>query len=153
MEQLEVESWVGLEEDVIESLSGEAAVAVLPGDIRTGGAGLGGTVEALLLAGVSDERELGRALRLLSGWLEDQGVEVDDGSIVEYETVSEGVSKAPFPEKMRGFSDSNKVGLQQERPHPNPLPEGEGTSETPSQSLWSNSGMSCWRGTTLVPDG
>ena len=42
--------------------------------------------------------------------------------------------KYDFRAKIIGFSDSIKIGPQQGRPHPNPLPEGEGTLETLSKT-------------------
>ena len=63
LDDLEDETGIDAERDIIDSLSGEIAFALLPSDIKFEGDGAtSGAVEALFLAGVNDPQSIRRAL-------------------------------------------------------------------------------------------
>ena len=95
LEDLEEETGVDLERDVIESLTGEVSLAVMPGDVRISADGLGpgdvepeGVLDALLLANLEDHRDIEDALESLTDWVEDAGYDTDSDSIGGYDAVT-----------------------------------------------------------------
>ena len=89
LDDVEYETGVNVEEDLIESLSGEVALAIMPGDVRIFGYGAGveGVIEGLFLAGLEDSRAVEAAMESLVDVVEESGVEVDRESIGGYEAV------------------------------------------------------------------
>ncbi len=92
LEEFEEEIGFDPERDAIELLTGEIAIAVLPsyfGDLLDVGLDVGsggeGIFEALLLAGVEDEDAIADSLDDLADWMEDQGVDIDQERLGEYE--------------------------------------------------------------------
>ena len=95
LEDLEEETGVDLEGDVIESLTGEVSLAVMPGDVRIAADDLDpddveleGVLNVLLLANLEDHRDVENALESLTDWIEDEGYDVDSDSIGEYDAVT-----------------------------------------------------------------
>ena len=95
LEDLEEETGVDLEGDVIESLTGEVSLAVMPGDVRIAAEGLDpddveleGVLNVLLLANLEDHRDARDALESLTDWIEDEGYDTDSDSIGEYDAVT-----------------------------------------------------------------
>ena len=90
LEDVEDELGVDLERDVIDALTGEVAVALLPSDLGgfLGGGPASGVVEGLLLAGVRDARSIMNALDTFADALEDEGFDIDRDSLGEYEVVT-----------------------------------------------------------------
>ena len=89
LEEFEDETGVDLEEDFLESLSGEVALAIMPGGLRISGYGAGveGVIEALLLAGLEDPRAVQAAMESLVDVVSESGAEVDRASVGGYEAV------------------------------------------------------------------
>ena len=82
------ETGVDLERDIIEQLTGEVSLALLPSYFRFDdylGNFESGTVEAVLLAEIADSAEMEDTLETLVEWAEDQGVELYTEGIGEYE--------------------------------------------------------------------
>ncbi len=81
---------IDLERDVIESITGEVAFALLPSEVRFDQFGMdeSGTIEALLMADVESPGGIENALDELAGILEDQGLDVDREPLGVYETVT-----------------------------------------------------------------
>ena len=90
LEDVEDEMGVDLERDVIDALTGEVALALLPSDLGgfLGGSPASGVVEGLLLAGVRDARSIMNALDTFADALEDEGFDIDRDSLGEYEVVT-----------------------------------------------------------------
>ena len=90
LEDVEDEMGVDLERDVIDALTGEIALALLPSDLGgfLGGSPASGVVEGLLLAGVRDARSIMNALDTFADALEDEGFDIDRDSLGEYEVVT-----------------------------------------------------------------
>ena len=94
LEDLEEETGVDLERDVIGSLTGEVSLAVMPGDVRISADGLDpgdveleGVLDVLLLANLEDHRDIEDALESFTDWIEDAGYGTDSDSIGEYDAV------------------------------------------------------------------
>ncbi len=100
-EDFEDETGLDLERDLIDSLTGEIAFALLPSDL--GGlfdGGLeGGVIEGLLLAGVQDAEPLLDAFDTFADLLEDEGIDINRDSLGEYEVVTAS------GDEIIGFSD------------------------------------------------
>ena len=83
---------VDLESDLIDSLSGEIAVALTPSDVEPGlfsdSELLGSTLELLFLAGAGDLATLEDALEDFTQYLEDDGVNFDRESLGDYRAVT-----------------------------------------------------------------
>ena len=90
LDDLENETGVDLERDVIESLAGEVSLAIMPGDVRVSvdDAELEGVIEALFLASLEDPSGIEDALDSLTDWVEDEGYETDSESIGAYDAVT-----------------------------------------------------------------
>lgn len=83
LDEIEYETGIDVEGDVVDSLNGEVALALLPGDVRAG------VYDVLLLAGLQDARGIRRALDRLADSLErESGVELDRSSLGDYEVVT-----------------------------------------------------------------
>ena len=82
LDEVERETGIDVEGDVVDSLNGEIALALLPGDFRAG------VYDVLLLAGLRDATGMRRALGRLADIVEDSGVDVDRGSLGDYEAVT-----------------------------------------------------------------
>ena len=105
LEQMEDETGVDLERDVIDSLTGEIALALLPSDLGgfLGGSPASGVVEGLLLAGVRDARSIMNALDTFADALEDEGFDIDRDSLGEYEVVTTRVDDIPGGDYEPGY--------------------------------------------------
>ncbi len=90
LDEIEDETGVDLERDVIDELSGEVALALLPSDLEflAGDFNEFGVVEALLLVGVEDSAGILDALDAFADLLEDEGIDVDRDSLGDYELVT-----------------------------------------------------------------
>ena len=90
LDDMEDETGVDLERDVIESLTGEVSLAIMPSDISvTADAGeLEGVIEALFLASLDDPRGIENALESLTDWIEDEGYDTDRESFGDYDGIS-----------------------------------------------------------------
>ena len=92
MEGFEDETGIDLEGDVIGSLTGEFALALLPSEFLLDQFGeegsTPGTIEALLLAEVDSSGGMADALDTLAGILEDQGLQIDREPLGSYEAVT-----------------------------------------------------------------
>ena len=107
LEDFEDETGVDLERDLIDSLTGEIAFALLPSDLGDVsdidltdfddffdlddyfGYGMeAGLVEGLLLAGVEDAEPLLDVFDTFADLLEDEGIDIDRDSLGEYEVVT-----------------------------------------------------------------
>ena len=95
LKDLEEETGVDLERDVIESLTGEVSLAVMPGDLRFSADGLDpgdveleGVLDVLLLANLEDHRDIEDALESFTDWIEDAGYDTDSDSIGGYDAVT-----------------------------------------------------------------
>ena len=90
LDSIENETGVDLERDVIDDLSGEAALALLPSDLEflAGDFDELGVVEALLLLGVEDSEGILDALDEFADLLEDEGIDVDRDSLGDYDLVT-----------------------------------------------------------------
>ena len=90
LKEMEDETGVDLEKDVIDALTGEIALALLPSDLRDffdeGPAS--GVVEGLLLAGIEDAASIMDALDTFAEALEDEGIDIDRDSLGEYDVVT-----------------------------------------------------------------
>ena len=95
LDDLEDETGVRLEEDVIESLTGEVSLAVMPGDVRFSDddAILDGVIEALFLASLEDPSGIEDALESLTDWIEDEGYDTNRDSIGNYDAVTLGLDQ------------------------------------------------------------
>ena len=89
--QIEDEFGVDIERDVIDALSGEMALALLPSEVNSrilsGEGGFDWTLEMLLLAGLKNPDSIENALDVLVDELEESGIEVDRDSLGKYEAV------------------------------------------------------------------
>ena len=83
LDEVEIETGIDVEEDVVDSLNGEIALALLPGDFLETG-----VYEGLLLAGVQDAEGIRGALKKLADIADDAGVELGRSSLGEYEVVT-----------------------------------------------------------------
>lgn len=82
LDDVEYETGIDVEGDVVDSLNGEIALALLPGDVRAG------VYDVLLLAGLRDADGIRRALDTLTEIVEDSGVELERSSLGDYEVVT-----------------------------------------------------------------
>ena len=87
LDDLEDETGVDLERDVIESLTGEVSLAIMPGDIEFSDSELEGVIDVLLLSSLEDPRGIEDAMESLTDWIEDQGYDTDSESIGDYDAV------------------------------------------------------------------
>ena len=89
--QVDDEFGVDIERDVIDAMSGEMALALLPSEVNSrllsGEGGFDWTVEMLLLAGLRNPDSIEDALDILVDELEDSGIEVNRQSLGDYEAV------------------------------------------------------------------
>ena len=94
VDELEEETGTDLERDVIDSLTGEMAVALLPSSFRWNryGGFEPGILEVLWLVGLEDSREIEDALDDFSEMMEDSGADLDRGSLGDYEMVTADLS-------------------------------------------------------------
>lgn len=90
LDDLEDETGVDLEGDVIESLTGEVSLAIMPGDVRISLDDLepDGAIDALLLVGLNDPSGIEDAMDSLIDWIEDEGIETESESIGGYDAVT-----------------------------------------------------------------
>ena len=90
LDDFEDETGVDLERDVIDELSGEVALALLPSDLELLADDFDefGVVEALLLVGVEDSAGILDALDAFADLLEDEGIDIDRDSLGDYELVT-----------------------------------------------------------------
>ena len=90
LDDLEDETGVDLERDVIESLTGEVSLAIMPSDISiSADAGeLEGVIEALFLASLDDPRGIENALESLTDWIEDEGYDTDRDAVGNYYAIT-----------------------------------------------------------------
>ena len=94
MDDLEDETGVDLQRDVIDSLTGEVSLAIMPGDVKVPADETGlGVIESLLLdalvlASLEDPRDIEDALESLTEWIEDQGYDTNSDSIGSYDAVT-----------------------------------------------------------------
>ena len=94
MDDLEDETGVDLQRDVIDSLAGEVSLAIMPGGVTVPADGAGLDVieslslDALVLASLEDPRGIEEALESLTDWIEDQGYVTDSDSIGSYKAVT-----------------------------------------------------------------
>ena len=100
LDDLEDETGIDVERDIIDALSGEIAFALLPSDIRLEDEALSGAVEALLLLGVKDPRRIGDTIDEATDFIEDVGgvTGVDDHkSINGYDVVTFSMDDVDLP--------------------------------------------------------
>lgn len=90
LDDLEAETGIDLERDVIDSLTGEVSLAVMPGDVRFSfdGEEFKGVIDALLLAGINDTARVEDAFDSLTEWVEDQEIDTGSESIGDYEAAT-----------------------------------------------------------------
>ena len=90
LDDLEDETGIDLERDVIESLTGEVSLAIMPSDISiSADAGeLEGVIEALFLASLDDPRGIENALESLTDWIEDEGYDTDRDAVGNYYAIT-----------------------------------------------------------------
>ena len=90
LDDLEDDTGVDLERDVIESLTGEVSLAIMPSDISiSADAGeLEGVIEALFLASLDDPRGIENALESLTDWIEDEGYDTDRNAVGNYYAIT-----------------------------------------------------------------
>jgi hypothetical protein len=90
LDELEDETGVDLERDVIDSLTGEVSLAIMPGDVRISadGVGLEGVIDALFLASLEDSQGIEDALESLTDWIEKEGYDTDSESFGDYDAVT-----------------------------------------------------------------
>ena len=92
LEDIEDATGIDLERDIIDSLCGEAAVALLWSDLflRTWNDGSDevDVVQGLILAGVEDHDGIADALDQIADEVEDAGFDVDQSRLEEYEMVA-----------------------------------------------------------------
>ena len=90
LEDLEDETGVALEMDVVESLTGEVSLALLPSDIRFSAydGELDGVIDALLIAGLQDSEGIEDAMDSLTDWIEDNEIDTDRESVGDYDAVT-----------------------------------------------------------------
>ena len=89
LEDIEDETGIDVEEDVMESLTGEVALAILPGDvsISTSDGELVGLLQAVFLAGLDDPSGIEDAMEELVELIEDEGYDTGSESIGNYDAV------------------------------------------------------------------
>ena len=89
--QIKDEFGVDIERDVIDALSGEMALALLPSEVNSrilsGEGGFDWTLEMLLVAGLKNPDSIENALDVLVDELEESGIEVDRDFLGKYEAV------------------------------------------------------------------
>ena len=90
LEDFEEQTGIDVERDILDSLSGEVAIALLPSDISIDldGEPLSGAIEVLALAGLKDTQGIEGALESIEELIEDAGLEVDRTSLGDYEVVA-----------------------------------------------------------------
>lgn len=91
---------IDVESDLIDSLSGEVALALLPSDITVGamsGQLLSGPVRALLLLGVEDPQKIRETLDKLTRKLEDEGLQTVRAALGDREAVTWDLDDAGGP--------------------------------------------------------
>ena len=94
VDEMEDEIGIDLERDVIDSLTGEMAFALLPSTFRWNWRGgfESGILEVLWLVGLEDSREIEDALDDFSDMVEDFGADFDRDSLGDYEVVMADLS-------------------------------------------------------------
>ncbi len=107
--EMEDEIGVDLERDVIESLTGEMSMALLPSDVRFSDSGddVAGAFEILFVAGLHDAEGIEDALDSLTDWLEDEDIEIDRDSIGDYDAVT--LSMDQFDEEFLDYYEAGYV--------------------------------------------
>jgi hypothetical protein len=90
LDDLEDETGIDLERDVIESLGGEVSLAIMPGDVRISlyDEELEGVIDAIFLASLEDPAGIEDAMESLTDLIEDEGYDTDDESIGDYDAVT-----------------------------------------------------------------
>ena len=90
LDDLEDETGIDLERDVIESLGGEVSLAIMPGDLRISfdDEELEGVIDAIFLASLEDPAGIEDAMESLTDLIEDEGYDTDDESIGDYDAVT-----------------------------------------------------------------
>ena len=89
-ESVREDTGTDVESDLIDPLSGEVALALLPSDITVGamsGQFLSGPIRALLLLGVEDPQKIGETLDKLTQKLADEGLQTDRAALGDREAV------------------------------------------------------------------
>ena len=111
LDDLEEETGIALEQDVIDALSGEVALALLPSDIRFDEDGTpSGAIEVLLLAGVREPRSIEKAIETAIDQSEDVSVMDDGTSLNGYEVVSFSVDCLDIRSILSLHTSSPKTG-------------------------------------------
>ena len=84
------ETGVDIEDDLIDRLTDEVALAFLSSDFTFEGLDAGdvGSVDALLLAGVDDGQSVQEAFDSITAFVEKQGIEIDRNRLGDYEAVT-----------------------------------------------------------------
>ena len=91
---------IDVEIDLIDPLSGEVALALLPSDISIGtisGQLLSGPIQALLLLGVEDPQKIGQTLDKIARKLEEDGLQTDRPALGDWEAVTWDLDDAGGP--------------------------------------------------------
>ena len=89
-ESVREDTGIDVESDLIDPLSGEVALALLPSDFTVGamsGQFLSGPIRALLLLGVEDPQKIGETLNKLTQKLADEGLQTDRAALGDREAV------------------------------------------------------------------
>ena len=89
-ESVREDTGIDVENDLIDPLSGEVALALLPSDFTVGamsGQFLSGPIRALLLLGVGDPQKIGETLDKLTQKLADEGLQTDRAALGDREAV------------------------------------------------------------------
>ena len=89
-ESVREDTGIDVESDLIDPLSGEVALALLPSDFTVGamsGQFLSGPIRALLLLGVEDPQQIGETLDKLTQKLADEGLQTDQAALGDREAV------------------------------------------------------------------
>ena len=102
LNQFEDETGVDLERDIVDSLTGELAIALLPSDFDFEVDPIG-IVEILLLAGIEDSEDILDALDALTETLEDEGLDIDRDSLGNDELVTVRVDERSFEDYEPGY--------------------------------------------------
>ena len=98
LRDFEDETGVDVEDDLIDRMSGEVAVAVLSSDLTLEGLDIGEpeSIDALLLAGVEDGRRVEKAFDDIAAVAEEEGIEFDRERLGDYEAVTMDLDDSLF---------------------------------------------------------
>ena len=98
LRDFEDETGVDVEDDLIDRMSGEIAVAVLSSDLTLEGLNIGEpqSIDALLLAGVEDGRRVEKAFDDIADFAEEEGIEFDRERLGDYEAVTMDLDDSLF---------------------------------------------------------